>query len=207
MRNTQGIKSIRLASAIESDLLALAYSDSIRWMETDTVFTAGLIAGMHRTWLETLYPMAGKFRVVDLSKAGFSFCHALYIPDQMARFEVDHLARCTPCSGTFPEVTEKIASIHAELLMIHPFRDGNGRLARWIADLMALQAGLPPPKYDLGGSKNQPYFSALRRGYLGDVTELAELFASWIERAQRQRTPAGVPKRGSPQQLTIYEPR
>jgi hypothetical protein len=32
--------------------------------------------------------------------------------------------------------------VHAELLLIHPFREGNGRLARWLADLMALQPEL-----------------------------------------------------------------
>ena len=34
-----------------------------------------------------------------------------------------------------------IAMVHTELLLIHPFRDGNGRLARWLADIMAAQAG------------------------------------------------------------------
>jgi len=28
-----------------------------------------------------------------------------------------------------------------ELILIHPFRDGNGRVARLLANLMALQAG------------------------------------------------------------------
>lgn len=36
-----------------------------------------------------------------------------------------------------------LAETHAELMLIHPFRDGNGRLGRLLATLMALQAGLP----------------------------------------------------------------
>jgi hypothetical protein len=27
------------------------------------------------------------------------------------------------------------------MLLVHPFRDGNGRLARWLAELMFFQAG------------------------------------------------------------------
>ncbi|NTU97929.1 MAG: Fic family protein [Chlorobiaceae bacterium] len=33
------------------------------------------------------------------------------------------------------------AALHLELLFIHPYREGNGRSARLVATLMALQAG------------------------------------------------------------------
>jgi cell filamentation protein len=33
--------------------------------------------------------------------------------------------------------------IHVELIVIHPFREGNGRTARLLADLMAMQANQP----------------------------------------------------------------
>jgi len=149
-------------------------------MDTTTRINTELIKGMHRIWLEALYPIAGKFREMDLSKSGFTFFHALYIPNQMARFEVEELASCTPCEGDLNTIARKIATVHAELLMIHPFREGNGRLARWLADLMSLQAGFPAPYYDLTGARRQIYFAAVRRGFLGDTTALTELFASSI---------------------------
>jgi hypothetical protein len=33
--------------------------------------------------------------------------------------------------------------VHAELVLIHPFRDGNGRCARLLSTLMGVHAGLP----------------------------------------------------------------
>jgi len=36
-----------------------------------------------------------------------------------------------------------MAVVHVELVLIHPFRDGNGRVARILSILMGLQAGLP----------------------------------------------------------------
>lgn len=39
------------------------------------------------------------------------------------------------------ELIEDIAKVHAELLFIHPFREGNGRTARVLANLMAEKAG------------------------------------------------------------------
>ncbi len=44
-----------------------------------------------------------------------------------------------------------IAVVHAERLLIHPFRDGNGRLARWRADSLATQADYPAPAYGFSG--------------------------------------------------------
>ncbi len=36
-----------------------------------------------------------------------------------------------------------MAVTHTELILVHPFREGNGRLTRLLNTLMALQAGLP----------------------------------------------------------------
>ena len=40
-----------------------------------------------------------------------------------------------------------IAETQVELIPIHPFREGNGRLARLLADVMAVQAGQDPLDY------------------------------------------------------------
>lgn len=62
----------------------------------------------------------------------------------MAKLERQVLAKHTPCAeGSVENVASALAIVHAELILIHPFRDGNGRLARMLATLMALQARLP----------------------------------------------------------------
>ena len=48
-------------------------------------------------------------------------------------------------------VAEQMARVQVELLMVHPFRGGNGRLARWVGDLMAIPACLPIPDYAFRG--------------------------------------------------------
>lgn len=37
------------------------------------------------------------------------------------------------------QLIEAIAITHVELILIHPFREGNGRLSRLLADVMAVQ--------------------------------------------------------------------
>ena len=66
------------------------------------------------------------------------------VPRLMQEFERDVLARYTPCSfDNLESVLEALAITHCELVLIHPFRDGNGRVSRLLSQLMDLQAGLP----------------------------------------------------------------
>src|SRR5256885_11927859 len=89
---------------------------------------------------------AGEYRSVNIGKAGFQFAHAPLISGLMAELERGALRAHTPCrEANDADVAQALAEVHAELILVHPFREGNGRLARLLALLMALQAGLPPP--------------------------------------------------------------
>lgn len=70
-----------------------------------------------------------------------------------------------------------------ELVLIHPFREGNGRVGRLLAVLMGLQAGLPALYFDnLSGRKRQQYFAAVRAGMDRDYEPMVNLFNAVIER-------------------------
>ena len=108
----------------------------------------------------------------------------------MAIFEAEVLSRDTPCRpGPVAAIAQAMARVHAELLLIHPFRDGNGRLARWLADLMAAQAELPLPDYGLSGrgsvERRQRYITAVSQGYMQNYEPLAGFFVEAVERGRR----------------------
>jgi cell filamentation protein len=160
----------------------------------DTQFTAGALCRMHRDWLGSIYEWAGKYRTVELEKGGFRWPPAFRVGENMARFESGLLARNTPCRpGGLAGVARRIAEVHAELLLIHPFRDGNGRVARWLADLMALQAGFPAPAYGFAGrragARRKQYMEAVRAGYLQDYDALTRFFAEAVNRRLREPGP------------------
>lgn len=47
------------------------------------------------------------------------------------------------------------------MVLVHPFRDGNGRISRLLAILMALQAGLPILNFEhIEGKGRNTYFMA-----------------------------------------------
>jgi len=118
---------------------------------------------MHQMWMGGIYEWAGRYRRVNLSKGAFPFAAAARIPDLMDAFEKGPLQRFTPCVfETQPEVAHALAVVHTELLLIHPFREGNGRVARMLAIVMAAQADLPPLDFGhLQGRKRKRYFQAV----------------------------------------------
>ena len=55
---------------------------------------------------------------------------------------LDRFNRMSP--ATSDEAVQAYASSHLEFVCIHPFYDGNGRMARLLANLPVLRAGFPP---------------------------------------------------------------
>lgn len=128
---------------------------------------------------------------MELSKGGFQWPPARRVAANMERFEAGLLREHTPCRpAPLPEVARPVAEVHAELLLIHPFREGNGRLARWLAALMAMQAGYAPPLYEFrgrGAKRNQVcYLEAVKRGYVQDYDPLTDFFREALERRLRE---------------------
>lgn len=68
---------------------------------------------------------------------------AMAIPSAMSRFERNFLKKHSPCKGkNIKEIAQNIAPVHVEFLLIHPYREGNGRTARLPATLAAYQVGM-----------------------------------------------------------------
>ncbi len=179
-------KKTEMDEAEYSSLLA-AQEAYLNYITEATVFTAELLCKMHRDWLGEIYEWAGTYRAVDVSKGGLSWPPAYRVSENMSQFETEILSRKTPCRhGDRQRVAEDIAIVHAELLLIHPFREGNGRLARWVADLMSLQAKGPIPDYgfEVRGSRSRSrrYLDAVIQGYERDYADLARFFFEALER-------------------------
>jgi cell filamentation protein len=103
----------------------------------------------------------------------------------LVEFEREQLSKYTPCRfESRDEVTHALAEVHVELMLIHPFREGNGRLGRILATLMALQAGLPVLDFSkLDGERREKYFAAVRSGMDRNYLPMKRLFEDIIERS------------------------
>jgi cell filamentation protein len=183
LRNLLGISDRNVMEVNETAQLWLTQQKLIAEITQDHRFTAADLCSIHKQWLGEIYPWAGKYREVNLSKAGFTFAMARTIPALMQEFEENQLARYTPCLfEKMEEVTRALAEVHVELMLIHPFREGNGRLGRILATLMALQAGLPLLDFsELADGLREDYFAAVRAGLDRNYEPMRELFLAVIE--------------------------
>jgi Fic family protein len=103
------------------------------------------------------------------------YCPPEHVASEMDRlidWHAEHLKRKVP-----PEV--EAAWIHHRFTQIHPFQDGNGRMARCLASLVFIKAGGFPLVVDR--DRRSEYIYALEKADSGDLTFLKGMFAD-IER-------------------------
>lgn len=185
LRNLIGIRSPEEMGLAETSALWLVQEQLIGEVSADQSFTAEDLCRIHRQWLGGLYAWAGKPRSVNLSKGNFAFAMAQVIPTLLAEFETKQLLKYTPCRfASREDVSHALAEVHVELMLIHPFREGNGRLGRLLAILMALQAGLPILEFsEMIGSRREEYFAAVRAGLGMNYKPMQSLFNDVIQRS------------------------
>ena len=182
--NRLGITSVRELERQESEKLLAVTQETIDETRVDQRFTAADLRRIHRRWLGEIFGWAGEYRSVNIAKGSFLFAAAARVPSLMREFERGSLREYTPCQfDTTREQATALAVVHAELILIHPFRDGNGRCARLLAMLMALQAGLPALDFGgIQGAKKRGYISAVQAAMSRDYGPMIDVFESVIAR-------------------------
>jgi cell filamentation protein len=151
-------------------------------MEYDRRISAEDLCDLHRRWLSGIYAWAGEYRQVNMSKAGFMFAAATQVPRLMDEFEATCLAKYTRLPSSFPDIPLALAETHTELLLIHPFREGNGRLARLLAKLMAAGVGIDIARFDaLVERRREEYFAAVRAGLDRNYGPMRKVFSALID--------------------------
>ena len=182
LSNKLGITDARDMDDVELDLLKRLYDAVLGAVEADQRLTAADIREWHRRWLGNVYVWAGQYRTLNMSKGDFTFAASGQVPKLMDNLDKKILPVHTPCAGmSEDQLTEAIAIVHVELILIHPFREGNGRLSRLVANVMALQAGRSQLDYTSWDEQKADYFAAIRAG-LGDYEPMKGL----VRRALRE---------------------
>lgn len=113
-----------------------------------TKLNVKFILKVHQMALSHLYSFAGHLRNVNLSKGGFPFAAAKFLPETMQNFEIEILSVLKNKHDNKNDLINDIGTVHGELLFIHPFREGNGRTARLLANLMCRRAGYEGLRFD-----------------------------------------------------------
>jgi len=151
-------------------------------LSAHTTFNIKYIKQIHTLAFGELYDFAGKWRNVNLSKGGFVFAAAQFLEQTMLSFEMEMLKSLPQKFVTNNEFINEVAMIHAEFLFIHPFREGNGRTARLLADLMYRKHNFKTPRWEMISKDiNQPlnfelYIRAVQQAANQDYTLMQQIF-------------------------------
>ena len=154
-------------------------------LSTDTVFSLRYLYDLHQAAFGHLYEFAGRLRTVNMSKSGFIFPAAEFLPQAMEDFSREHLNPLN--AGEWDnraELLKHLAAMHAELLYLHPFREGNGRIVRLFTKLIFLARVGEELDFELliKGDNFQRYVAAVQQAAREDYSLMEELFSEMHSR-------------------------
>ncbi|WP_085940613.1 Fic/DOC family protein [Granulicella tundricola] len=136
-------------------------------------FDSQHLRAIHRYLFRDVFPWAGEFRVVNISKGGPMFGPVMFI-GQALDDAFGKLAREKLLSGlTVDAFADRAAFYLGEINAIHPFREGNGRTQREFIRQLAVRAG---HTISWAGFTQQEMIDASIKSHVGGENEaLAEI--------------------------------
>ena len=174
--NKLNIKDGKLLQSYEAKITA-AKLLSLRQKGIVGNFDVNHLNSIHTYLFEDIYPFAGKFRNENIAKGVFRFAEWEYIETELKRL-LEQLKNENYLNGlSKKEIAEKLAYYLAELNVLHPYREGNGRTIREFIRELALKNA-----YVLNLSKVSPtdFLNASIKSIV-DTTDLAQLIFTCLE--------------------------
>jgi len=133
---------------------------------------------LHEIIIKGIDDEAGRFRAAEVRIAGADF-----MPPPA--YEVQHLiGKLVDWCNLNPDELRPIelaAILHHRFVWIHPFHDGNGRVARLLMNLALTRSGYPIAVI-LNVDRNK-YYDTLKKADDGDPTSFVNFVASAVERS------------------------
>ena len=140
LKNKLNIMNIEKLQTYEAKITA-AKSLGLRKKGITGDFDVKHIKQIHKYLFEDIYPFAGEFRTENIAKGEFRFAQSEYIDPELENL-LNKLKKENYLEGLDKkELAIKLAYYLAELNVLHPFREGNGRTNREFIRQLALKNG------------------------------------------------------------------
>jgi cell filamentation protein len=187
LRNMLSVTDLAKLQAAEEAALFRAYETLANQINVDTSITSALIQRVHKEIFGAIYEWAGRWRTVWISKPGVTWPPPDFLESSMAAYEREVLAKYPAAAlGDDVAFAEALGEIQGEFLVIHPFREGNARTIKLVTDLLALQTGRPPLKYDHSSEQAvDVYIAAAQAAFRRDYQPLAAIIRAALDRATK----------------------
>jgi cell filamentation protein len=146
-----------------------------------------LLRQVHIKLMGAIYPFAGEWRTVALHKGDGPTRWPMPlggIQPLIDVFERDVLSRSPYISEDDGQIFAHMSEVMNEILAVHPFREGNGRTASVVGNLILMQNDMLPLTTFERRSDEPRYFGACEAGRIRkDYGPLAQLIQEWEAQA------------------------
>lgn len=136
--NKLNIKDSKTLESYETSMVALKLMALVKKGITGN-FDVAHFTSIHKFLFEDIYNFAGLFRNENIAKDYFQFAQWEYIDSELEKL-LNQLKQENYLDGLSKEnFAKRLAYYWAELNVLHPFRDGNGRTTREFLRQLALK--------------------------------------------------------------------
>jgi len=135
------------------------------------------VSAIHRHLFAGVHAWAGELRTVDISKGSTRFCTVDRIAPESAKI-FTAMTRLQWFDGMDrKDLVRHAAESFGDFNVIHPFREGNGRVQRIVFEQLIIHAG-----YEISWVDVEPddWVDANVAAYQGDYSALATIFDACI---------------------------
>ncbi len=139
--NKLDLRDSELIHEIEAELLLAAYEHFHTALNEETRFDDTYFKEVHRYLFEKLYDWAGAYRTVNISKGQSMFCPYInldnFSKEIFEQLKAENYLRGFEDPSFREKFAERLAYFTCELIVLHPFNEGNGRALRLFIDMIA----------------------------------------------------------------------
>ena len=165
-----------LKDHIEAKNDAEAFDFMIKLVNEKKPLSQDIIQQIHEIVTKGLLKESGKYRTENVRITGSKTTPPTY--SKLVKIMQEYI---TNIQNLKLHPIKMAAFIHHELVCIHPFLDGNGRVSRLITNLYLMKVGYPP--IILNKEDRHKYYRVLQRADDGDLSPFAHFIAQAVHEA------------------------
>lgn len=183
--NKLEIHDSELLHEIEAELLLVAYEHFHNALNESTRFDEPYFREIHRYLFTKLYEWAGDYRTVNISKAQSMFCPYLHLDTfsekLFSELKNENYLRNFEDPNLKEQFAERLGYYTCELIVLHPFNEGNGRALRLFIDMIVTYNGYEYIDYSSTLTDNG-YISASIDCMEADCTQMTKIILNGLKK-------------------------
>lgn len=180
LKNKLGLLEQDQLDAFEADI-TLARIIAIENQPVEGDFDFSHLKRIHFEIFQDIYDWAGEVRRVDILRESSRFANVRMI-DQAAEYIFRNIAKENLFKNLEPyEVAKKLAHYLSEINVLHPFRDGNGRVQRVFISQLASAAGY---QLDYSDLNQVSMYESMEKAFYGEEEALVDLISQKLSKSK-----------------------